>query len=66
MEVTGARWGLEGGGAVLKLQALVINGDFETYWDSHEQQEYQRNHPAKFSEMPMARPRLQLISGGKD
>ena len=66
MEITGARWGLEGGEAVLKLRALVINGDFDAYWDFHEQQEYQRNHRAKFSEMPMARPPLQLISGGKD
>lgn len=66
MEITGARWGLEGGEAVLKLRALVINGDFDAYWDFHEQQEYQRNHRAKCSEMPTARPRLQLIAGGKD
>jgi hypothetical protein len=65
MEITGARWGLEGGEAVLKLRALVINGDFETYWAFHEQQEYERNHRSKFSEMPTAGPRLQLISGGK-
>ena len=66
MEITGARWGLEGGEAVLKLRALVINGDFDAYWDFHEQQEYQRNHRAKFSEMPTARPTWQLIAGGKD
>lgn len=66
METTGARWGLEGGEAVLKLRALVINGDFDAYWDFHEQQEYQRNHRVKFSEMPMARPTLQLLAGGKD
>jgi len=66
LEITGARWGLEGGEAVLKLRALVINGDFDAYWDFHEQQEYQRNHQMKFSEMPMARPTWQLIAGGKD
>jgi hypothetical protein len=66
MEITGARWGLEGGEAVLKLRALVINGDFDASWDFHERQEYQRNHLAKFSEIPTAHPRLQLISGGKD
>ena len=66
MEITGARWGLEGAEAVLKLRALVINGDFEAYWDFHEHQEYQRNHRAKFLEMPTARPTLQLIAGGKD
>jgi hypothetical protein len=65
MEITGARWGLEGGEAVLKLRALVTNGDFDAYWDFHEHQDYERNHRAKFSEMPTARPRLQLISGGK-
>jgi hypothetical protein len=65
MEITGARWGLEGGEAVLKLRALYINGDFDAYWDFHESQEYQRNHQAKFSEMPKARPPRQIISGGK-
>ena len=62
MEITGARWGLEGGEAVLKLRALYINGDFNAYWAFHESQEYQRNHQAKFSEMPMARPPLKLIA----
>jgi hypothetical protein len=66
METTGARWGLEGGEAVLKLRALVINGDFDASWDFHEHQEYQRNQRAKFSEIPMARPTLQLLAGGKD
>ena len=66
MEITGARWGLEGGEAVLRLRALSINGDFDAYWDFHEQQEYQRNHQAKFSEIPPVRRPLQLISGGKD
>ena len=62
MEITGARWGLEGGEAVLKLRALYINGDFNVYWAFHESQEYQRNHQAKFSEMPMARPPLKLLT----
>ena len=65
MEITGARWGLEGGEAVLKLRALYLNGDFEAYWQFHEQQEYQRNHQAKFAEMPKARSHLRLIPTGK-
>jgi len=65
MEITGARWGLEGGEAVLKLRALYINGDFDAYWDFHEHQEYQRNHQAKFSQMAQARAPLQLVSGGR-
>jgi hypothetical protein len=65
MEITGARWGLEGGEAVLKLRALYINGDFDAYWDFRENQEYQRNHQAKFSEMPKAQAPLQLVSRGR-
>jgi hypothetical protein len=65
MEITGARWGLEGGEAVLKLRALYINDDFDAYWEFHENQEYQRNHQAKFSEMPKVSPPLQLLTGGK-
>jgi hypothetical protein len=61
MEITGARWGLEGGEAVLKLRALYINGAFDAYWDFHENQEYQRNHQAKFLQMPKARVPRQLI-----
>jgi len=65
MEITGARWGLEGGEAVLKLRALVINGDFEAYWAFHETQEYHRNHQAKFAENPSARAPFKLVAGGK-
>ena len=65
LEITGARWGLEGGEAVLKLRALYLNGDFEAYWTFHEQQEYQRHHQAKFAEVPTARPHLQLIPTGR-
>jgi hypothetical protein len=32
MDITGARWGLEGAEAVLKLRALRSNGDFSSYW----------------------------------
>jgi hypothetical protein len=28
MDITGARWGLEGAEAVLKLRALISNDDF--------------------------------------
>jgi hypothetical protein len=66
MEIAGARWGLEGGEAIVKLRALVINGDFEAYWTFHETQEYQRNHQAKFAEISSARVPLKLVSGGKN
>jgi hypothetical protein len=44
MDITGARWSLAGAGAVLRLRAVVANGDFETYWTFHLQQEHDRVH----------------------
>ena len=44
MDVTGARWSLEGAEAILKLRSLRSSGDFEAYWEFHERQEYLRNH----------------------
>lgn len=44
LDITGARWGLAGAEAVLKLRALVSNGDFQPYWPWHLDQEHQRIH----------------------
>jgi hypothetical protein len=44
MDRTGARWSLKGAEAVLKIRSLVSSGDFDAYWQFHEQQELQRNH----------------------
>lgn len=44
MDVTGARWSLEGAEAIVKLRSLRSSGDFEDYWQFHEEQEYIRNH----------------------
>ncbi len=44
MDVTGARWSLQGAEAILKLRSLRSSGDFEEYWKFHEEQEYERNH----------------------
>lgn len=44
MEVTGARWSLNGAEAVLRLRALRSSHDFDEYWTFHEGQEYERNH----------------------
>jgi hypothetical protein len=44
MEITGARWSLDGAEAVLRLRALRASGDFDEYWTYHEAQEYNRNH----------------------
>ena len=48
MDITGARWGLDGAEAVLKLRALRSNGDFDQYWNFHTRQEHKRNHLARF------------------
>lgn len=44
MNVTGARWSLNGAEAVLRLRALRSSGDFDDYWKFHEIRECQRNH----------------------
>jgi hypothetical protein len=49
MNVTGARWSLEGGEAVLRLRALRSSGDFDEYWKFHEIREYERNHLAQYA-----------------
>jgi hypothetical protein len=48
MAITGARWGLDTAEAILKLCALHANGDFNTYWTYHLQQEHHRNHHASY------------------
>ncbi|HXZ70754.1 MAG TPA: ISKra4 family transposase [Streptosporangiaceae bacterium] len=48
MDITGARWSLEGAEAILKLRALTANGDFEDYWTFHLRREHERIHHAKY------------------
>lgn len=48
MDLTGARWGLEGAEAVLKLRALRTNGDFEGYWRFHLLREKRRTHQSRY------------------
>jgi hypothetical protein len=50
MDLTGARWGLEGAEAVLKLRAITTNGDFDTYWQHHLDQEHQRVHRSRYAD----------------
>lgn len=45
LEITGARWGLDGAEAVLKLRALNDNGDFDAYWRHHLAREHERLYP---------------------
>ena len=47
-DITGARWGLAGAEAILKLRALKANGDFDTYWHYHLNQERHHIHKARY------------------
>jgi hypothetical protein len=49
MAITGARWGLNGAEAVLKLRALRTNGDFDEYLAYHFKQERHRNHLSRYA-----------------
>jgi hypothetical protein len=55
MDLTGARWGLPGAEAVLKLRALHSNGDFDTYWDYHLAQEQRRVHRSRYADNAIPR-----------
>jgi hypothetical protein len=50
MNLTGARWSLQGAEAVLRLRALRSSQDFDEYWAFHERQEYERNHAAHYAD----------------
>ncbi|MCP5093527.1 MAG: ISKra4 family transposase [Gammaproteobacteria bacterium] len=47
--ITGARWGLQGAEAILRLRSLRTSGDFEQYWKFHQEQEYIRNHKERYA-----------------
>jgi hypothetical protein len=48
MDITGARWGLNGAEAILKLRTLAGNGDFAAYWTYHMEQERLRVHNTRY------------------
>jgi hypothetical protein len=48
MDITGARWGLTNAEAILKLRALISNGDFDDYWDFHLTQEQHHTHNIRY------------------
>jgi hypothetical protein len=45
MDVSGARWGLDGAGHILDLRALVITDSFKEYWGHHLAQQHARQYP---------------------
>jgi hypothetical protein len=50
MDLTGARWGLHGAEAILKIRALRSNEDFEEYWRYHLAQEQRRVHLCRYAD----------------
>lgn len=50
MDITGARWSVDGAEAVLKLRAVRANGDFDTYWQWHLTQERRRVHESHYAD----------------
>ena len=46
---TGARWSVEGAEAVLKLRAIISNGDWHNYWRWHLDKEHQRIHASRYA-----------------
>ena len=48
MDITGARWGLAGAEAILKLRAIKANRDFDAYWHFHLTKEHHHVHQARY------------------
>ncbi|MFF4625841.1 ISKra4 family transposase [Nonomuraea jabiensis] len=49
-DLAGARWGLAGAEAVLKLRALVANGHLEQYWSYHLARQHERVHQTGYQD----------------
>lgn len=56
LDITGARWGLESAEAVLKLRAVISNGDFPAYWVWHLKQEHHRVHATRYRDHTIPGP----------
>jgi len=50
MDITGARWGLTGAEAILRLRSLHVSGDLPAYWAFHRSEEFVRNHAASYAD----------------
>ena len=61
MEITGARWSLDGAEATLRLRSVRASGDRDAYWRHHEQQEQQRNHAERYADATIP-PRTPPVS----
>jgi hypothetical protein len=57
MEITGARWSLEGAEAVLKVRAIKVSGDFEEYWEFYERTQFEKNYEILYQHSEIVRPK---------
>jgi hypothetical protein len=57
MEITGARWGLQGAEALLQLRAIECSGDFDEYWKFYEQKQYEKNYQCLYKNPDVLRPK---------
>ncbi len=51
MDITGARWGLDGAESILKLRSILKSNDFDEYWKLHIDREFQRIYGSKYSNL---------------
>jgi hypothetical protein len=68
LDVTGARWSVQGAEAVLRLRALIRSGDWDEYWGFHTASEHERNHASRYAgnnatdvEIPRRRTHLRRV-----
>jgi hypothetical protein len=66
-EISGARWGLDGAEALLKLRSIYQSGDWQEYWTFHMACDQERLHPqTQWEPVDEANvPKLTVIQGGK-
>jgi hypothetical protein len=62
MDITGARWGLEGAEAILRLRSLYASGDLDAYWSWHRRAEFQRNHLQNYADNTLEHHPLRLAA----
>lgn len=44
LDITGARWGLDGAEAILRLRSVWASGDFNEYWEFHVNRDRERTY----------------------
>jgi hypothetical protein len=55
LDITGARWGLNGAESILKLRSLRSSDDLDEYWKFHQLQSFERNHASHYANCPVTK-----------